>query len=138
MFGNWLRWCGVLGGLGLGAGCARGAVPDYPPIAHVERAANTEQVPVRFLDVRFEYVFDERGNWQEHLRQRYRILTQQGVEGWGGTAAGWSPWYMARPELAATVQDASGAIRKLDPTAIAEAPAYPELPDIYGDRRILR
>jgi transglutaminase-like putative cysteine protease len=128
----------VLGGLGLAVGCVRSAVPEYPPIARVERSASTEEAPVRLLDVRFDYVFDEKGNWREQFRQSYRILNKQGVEGWGGTATGWSPWYMARPELEAQVADPGGALRKLDPSAVAEAPAYPELPDIYGDRRILR
>jgi transglutaminase-like putative cysteine protease len=140
MSGNRLRWCGLLGGLGLAwlAACARGPVPEYPPIAHADRIPSTEQAPVRLMSSRFEYVFDDAGNWQETFTQRYRILNQQGVETWGGTAAGWSPWYMARPELEAQVQDPGGAVRKLDPSAVAEAPAYPELPDIYGDRRILR
>jgi len=93
---------------------------------------------VRLLDVHFEYRFDEQGNWEERFRQRYRILNRQGVETWGGTSAGWSPWYMARPELRAQVQDAGGAVRELDPRAIGEAPAFPDLPDIYGDRRVLR
>lgn len=128
----------MLGGLGLAVGCARGAVPEYPPIVQVERVAITEQAPVRLLSVRYEYVFDEQGNWREHLRQSYRILNQQGVETWGGTAAGWSPWYMARPELEAQVQDPGGALRMLDLSAVAEAPAHPDLPDIYGDRRVLR
>lgn len=128
----------MLGGLGLALGCARGAVTEYPPIAPAPRLVSTEQAPVRLLEVRLEYVFDAQGNWREHLRQRYRVLTQQGVETWGGTAAGWSPWYMARPELEAQVQDPGGALRKLDPALVAEAPAYPELPDIYGDRRVLR
>src|SRR5689334_1099585 len=136
MSGKWRRWCGVLGGLGLAVGCARGAVPEYPPIVQVERVAITEQAPVRLLSVRYEYVFDEQGNWREHLRQSYRILNQQGVETWGGAAAGWSPWYMARPELEAQVRDPGGALRKLDLSAVAEAPAHPDLPDIYGDRRV--
>ncbi len=138
MSGKWLRWCGVLGGLGLAAGCARGIVPEYPPVVRVGRETSTEQAPVRILDIRFEYVFDDKGNWQELMRQSYRVLTRQGVETWGGTSAGWSPWYMARPELEAQVRDPGGAVRKLDLTAVAESPAYPELPDIYGDRRILR
>lgn len=118
--------------------CARGPVPEYPPIAQQARVTSAEQAPVKVHGSRFEYVFDDAGNWQETFTQRYRILNQQGVDTWGGTAAGWSPWYMARPELEAQVQDPGGAVRKLDPAAIAEAPAYPELPDIYGDRRILR
>ncbi|MDF3068457.1 MAG: Transglutaminase-like enzyme putative cysteine protease [Polyangiaceae bacterium] len=138
MSGKRLWWCGVLGGLGLAVGCARTVVPEYPPVMRAPREVSTEEAPVRFLDVRLEYVFDDQGNWREHLRQRYRILNQQGVETWGGTAAGWSPWYMARPELEAQVQDPGGALRKLDLASVAEAPAYPELPDIYGDRRVLR
>lgn len=124
--------------VGLAWGCGRQPVPEYPPLARQERQASSEQAPVRLLSVRFEYVFDEQGNWQESFEQSYRVLTHEGVEEWGGTGASWSPWYMARPVLHAQVRDAGGALRQLDPSTITESVEDPNVPDAYGDARLLR
>jgi transglutaminase-like putative cysteine protease len=113
-------------------------VPEYPPLASTTHEASDVEAPVKLLEQRTEYVFDEQGNWQETFTQRYTILNRDGVENWGATGAGWSPWYMARPVLRAEVKDPSGAVRQLDPAAIAEQAAYPDVPDVYGDGRILR
>jgi tetratricopeptide (TPR) repeat protein len=119
-------------------GCAREAVPEYPPLAQHERRAASGEAPVRLLHVQYEYVFDDKGNWQSQFKQSYRILNREGVEEWGHLGASWSPWYMSRPELRAEVRDPEGKLRTLDPKTIAESSAYPDVPDIYSDRRQLR
>lgn len=124
--------------VGLLLGCARQAVPEYPPLASSARQASTGEVPVRILELYAEFKFDEKGNWEQRSTQKYRILNREGVESWGSTGATWSPWYMARPEIHAQVQDPGGALRELDPKVIAESAAAPDLPDVYGDRRTLR
>jgi transglutaminase-like putative cysteine protease/tetratricopeptide (TPR) repeat protein len=133
------RWSGtVVVVAGLVVSCARQAVPEYPPLASSARQASTGEVPVRILELHAEFKFDEKGNWEQRSTQKYRILTREGVESWGSTGATWSPWYMARPEIHAQVQDPGGALRELDPNVIAEASASPDLPDSYGDGRTLR
>ncbi|MCC6521339.1 MAG: DUF3857 domain-containing protein [Polyangiaceae bacterium] len=103
-------------------------------------AARNEQkaAPVEVLSVHDEYRLELDGTFVHTFRQRYRILEQAGVTGWGATEAHWSPWYMDRPEITATVTSPSGEQAALDPTTIADSAAYPEAPDVYGDSRVLR
>lgn len=131
-------WCGVTVALGLALGCARQAVPEYPALASTERHASSGQAPVKVLSLRHEFVFDDKGNWQQTTEQTYRVVNRAGVDSWGAVGASWSPWYMAKPELSAQVKDPGGALRQLDPKVIAESSAYPDVPDVYGDQRILR
>ena len=66
------------------------------------------------------------------------MLTEDGVSSWGGIEAHWSPWYMSRPEIKASVTSPSGQTTTLDLETISDAPVYPEAPDIYSDARVLR
>ena len=77
------------------------------------------------LLLRTEYRLDADGGFTRTQRHRYRVLTQEGVDGWGAAEARWSPWYMERPQITATVTSPAGEEVKLDPSTIAESAAYP-------------
>ncbi|MFT3775948.1 MAG: DUF3857 domain-containing protein [Minicystis sp.] len=122
------------------AACGRAGLPapDFPETVNVERSESKASAPVELLSLHYEYKLDGKGGYQRTMRQRYRILTEQGVTEWGTTEAAWSPWYMERPEMTVTVTSASGTVSKLDPATISETAQYPEAPDVYGDGRVLR
>jgi hypothetical protein len=122
----------------LGGGCASTRGPEISAPKSYSRAASAEEAPVRVLDYRVEYVFDEKGNWEERFLRRYRVENHAGVEHWGAVGIAWSPWYMEKPSLDATVEDPDGVLRKLDPKTIAESSRYPDVPSVYSDRRLLR
>jgi tetratricopeptide (TPR) repeat protein len=90
------------------------------------------------LSLRYEYKLDGKGGFVRTMRQRYRVLTEQGVTDWGSTEASWSPWYMERPELSVTVTSASGVVSTLDASTISESAQSPEAPDMYSDGKVLR
>lgn len=119
--------------LGCSGGPARHADADS-----LNRSPISEEVPVRVLRARYEFRFDERANWSEVFTQEYRVLNRQGIDSWGGTGASWSPWYMARPVVEASVKDPDGKVFALDPKTLAESAEYPDLPDVYSDSRVLR
>ena len=135
-----LGWfgCGlILAGL-LAGGCAATRAPEFPAPKSYSREASDVEAPVRVLELRVEYVFDEKGNWEERYKRRYRIENREGVDEWGAVGITWAPWYMARPRLNATVQDPDGNVRELDPETIAESAQYPDVPSVYSDGRLLR
>jgi tetratricopeptide (TPR) repeat protein len=137
------RWAGrglVVAAVGLLGACGgpRFQGAEYPETVHVERAPSKAPAPVAVLLFRMEYRLDENGGFTRTQRHRYRVLTQQGVESWGSTEARWSPWYMERPQITATVTSPSGEEIKLDPSTISESAAYPEMPDVYSDSKLLR
>jgi tetratricopeptide (TPR) repeat protein len=84
------------------------------------------------------YTFDADGRLTWSYRQIYRIVTQEGVDGWGDIGASWSPWYEERPTLRARVITADGVAHDLDGATVADSPAVSGDPSIYGDRRVLR
>jgi tetratricopeptide (TPR) repeat protein len=88
--------------------------------------------------LKVNYVLDDKGNYVRTFDHRYQILTTQGIEGWSSTGAFWSPWYMERPTVEATVKGEDGTIAKLDPRTVTESAAYPEAPDMYSDAKVLR
>jgi hypothetical protein len=123
--------------VGLALGCG-GAPPRHADADSLNRTPISEEVPVRVLRARYEYRFDEKANWSEVFTQEYRVLNRQGVEAWGGTGASWSPWYMARPVIEASVKDPDRGVFAFDPKTLAESAEYPDLPDVYSDGRVLR
>ncbi|MEO5726607.1 MAG: DUF3857 domain-containing protein, partial [Byssovorax sp.] len=138
------RWAGrglvAAAAVGLLGACGgpRFQGAEYPETVRVERAASNAPAPVAVLLYRIEYRLDENGGFTRTHRHRYRVLTQQGVESWGSAEARWSPWYMERPQITATVTSPSGEASKLDPSTISESASYPEMPDVYSDSRVLR
>ena len=115
------RWVGrglavaaLVGFLGA-CGGPRFQAADYPETVHAERAASKAPAPVAVLRYRIEYRLDENGGFTRTQRHRYRVLTQQGVETWGSAEARWSPWYMDRPQVTATVTAPSGEVVQARP-----------------------
>ncbi|MCA9623705.1 MAG: DUF3857 domain-containing protein, partial [Myxococcales bacterium] len=122
---------------GLACGSPRVKVADSPE-TQVDRRQATAPAPAKVLLNRYEYTIDESGNAVVKTKLVYRILNQEGVEGWGRVEARWAPWHMDRPELDVTVTDPTGKRSTLDPATISDAPAYPDAPEIYSDARLLR
>jgi transglutaminase-like putative cysteine protease/tetratricopeptide (TPR) repeat protein len=122
------------------AACGPAALPpaSYPETAPVARADAKAPAPVQIELLRTEYRLEENGSFTSTVHQRYKVLSDQAVQGWGDTGASWSPWYMDRPVVTATVTSPGGAVSKLDPSTLSETAAYPEAPDVYGDSRVLR
>ncbi len=119
-------------------GCAaKQTLPDVPAGVVARDEAKTPS-PAHYELVSVHYRIEADGTHTRTLHQRYRILDQRGVEGWAYTEAYYSPWYMDRPEIRATVTSPDGATQALLPSALAEQPAYPNAPDVYGDSLIIR
>jgi hypothetical protein len=139
-FRKWssVGWVAVAATCWTAVGCFGEGKVQYPKAVTAERRPSSAEVPVHVVYSRTEYRFDAKGNWAEVFSQEYRILNRAGVDGWGLTGTGWSPWYMARPVIDASVNDPELGVRKLDPKTIAESSAYPNLPEVYSDQRILR
>ena len=94
--------------------------------------------PVRVSRLQVTYVLDAQGGFTRISKQRYEILTPEGVEGWGYSAVTWHPWFMAKPAIEATVTDAGGQLHPLDPATLSEGLADEVTPDKYGEHRVLR
>lgn len=112
--------------------------PDFPETVGLERSESKASPPVEMLSLKYEYTLDGKGGFVRTMKQRYRVLTEQGVTDWGTTEASWSPWYLERPELTVTVTSASGTVATLDPSTVSETAQYPEAPDMYSDGKVLR
>lgn len=106
------------------------------------RQKSAREFPVHIELTRYVYELRSDGTYDRTIQQRYRVLTPAGVEDWSATQAYWSPWYMKRPQLSATVTNrgANGSTDRftLNPATITEQPSYPEAPEIYSDARVLR
>jgi transglutaminase-like putative cysteine protease/tetratricopeptide (TPR) repeat protein len=97
----------------------------------------TADEPIVILFEEGSYSFDEQRRSTHRYRVVYRVLTPGGVDDWGSTGAGWSPWNEEKPEIRARVIDPGGKEHWLDPKTVQDAPAYRPSPDIYSDRRSL-
>lgn len=118
--------------------CGGAPVPLETPDIHVPRGTSEAEAPIRLLREELNYTFEADGNYVYTYKRRYRILDQHGVDDWGSIQAGWSPWYMARPEVSAQVFDPEGAAHPLDPATIAEGPAFSDGREVYSDSKVLR
>ena len=89
-----------------------GAAQRLPDVPLASRAAIKEAAkdlgPIHFELVRSHYKLKKDGTYTHTHIQRYRILDSRGVKNWGHTVAGWSPWYMNRPTIKATVTSPDG------------------------------
>lgn len=117
---------------------AHAPTPEYPPLRSVKRALADGEAEIAFTSIHSTFRFEADGTYTTTFRNVYKVLTQGGVENWSGAYARWAPWHQQRPVIRATVTSASGAQSRLEPSALAEAPAYPDAPEIYGDERVLR
>ncbi|HEY6728414.1 MAG TPA: DUF3857 domain-containing protein, partial [Polyangiaceae bacterium] len=125
--------------------CSKGRPLTPATLEQPERWARQKserEFPVHIELTRFVYELRADGTYDRTIQQRYRVLTPEGVEEWSASRAYWSPWYMKRPRLSATVvnrqADGSAARFALNPATITEQPTYPEAPEIYSDARVLR
>jgi transglutaminase-like putative cysteine protease/tetratricopeptide (TPR) repeat protein len=107
----------------------------YNAASSVTTPAGTE---VSVLDEEETYIFDADGKAVRTRYLLYKVLTERGVEGWGGISVTWEPWREERPSVKARVITGDNAVHILDPKTINDAPAEEADEEIYSDGRILR
>ncbi|HZV86550.1 MAG TPA: DUF3857 domain-containing protein [Candidatus Binatus sp.] len=90
------------------------------------------------LDEESSYVFDADGKSVRTEYLVYKVLTQNGAEGWDAISVDWEPWHAERPTLRARVITPDNAIHTLDAKTITDGPALDENEKTYGDGRIVR
>lgn len=94
---------------------------------------------VLVLDDEESYVFDADGRSVDTRYVLYKILTQNGVDGWDNVQVPWEPWHEERPTVRARVITADNAVHSLDPKTITDASASQgDDGTVYSDRRLLR
>jgi hypothetical protein len=84
------------------------------------------------------FTFDSDGKSVQTLYRVYKILSQNGVEGWDSSSVEWEPWHEVKPSLNARVIAPDGVSHSLDQKSITDSPASDGGDDTYGDRRIVR
>jgi transglutaminase-like putative cysteine protease/tetratricopeptide (TPR) repeat protein len=90
------------------------------------------------LDDEEGYVFDAQGSTVDTRYVVYRILTQNGVDGWDNVALTWEPWHENRPTIRARVITPDKVVHPLDPKTITDSPVSQDDDKVYSDRRVLR
>ncbi len=110
--------------------------------AALNLAASKVNVPASMdavvLDEEYQYVFDADGKVVHTRYLLYKVLTQNGAEGWDEVSHSWEPWDEEKPIIRARVITPDNAIHPLDPKTITDSPAKDESEKTYGDRRVLR
>lgn len=84
------------------------------------------------------YSFDEQGRCVHTFYVVYKVLNQNGAEGWDSVSVDWEPWHQARPEIKARVIAQDMTVHMLDPKQITEAPAREGEYKTYSDGKTLR
>ena len=140
-----VTWLALLLAAGAWTACSKGRPLTPANLEQPEqwtRQKSEREFPVHIELTRYVYKLRADGTYDRTIQQRYRVLTPAGVEEWSSTQAYWSPWYMKRPQVNATVTnrnaDGSQARFSVNPATITEQPTYPEAPEIYSDARVLR
>jgi len=106
-----------------------------------EAAAKATVIPgtdVVVLDEESSYVFDADGKSVRTEYLVYKILTQNGAEGWDALSVEWEPWHAERPALRARVITPDNVVHTLDAKTITDGPALDENEKTYGDGRTVR
>ena len=137
MHPSWRFGGALLVGLAVGA-CGPAGPPPLAPLPAMARTESKEAMGVQVLELSIEYVFDAAGNYTKTFKRRYRVLSSEGISGWGEFEAEWQPWFMAKPEVAVHVVDAGGRDHPLDPATLIDAPAEPSSSGVLSDARALR
>ncbi len=110
--------------------------------ATVNRAASTVNpkpgTDVVVLSEEENYVFDVDGKAVHTHYLVYKILTQNGAQGWDAISLAWEPWHEERPTMRARVITPDNLVHALDPKTISDAPAREGGEKTYGDGRVLR
>jgi transglutaminase-like putative cysteine protease/Flp pilus assembly protein TadD len=101
-------------------------------------SAAPEGTNVTVLDDEESYSFDasSRSLYTEYTV--YKVLTQQGAEGWSSISVAWEPWHQERPSIRIRVITPDFVVHDLDLKTLADAPAQDEQSNIYSDRRVIR
>jgi transglutaminase-like putative cysteine protease/Flp pilus assembly protein TadD len=93
---------------------------------------------VLFLDDEETVAFDTAGRAVHSRYFLYKILTQQGAEGWGDISSYWEPWHEERPTLRARVITPDGVVHALDGKTVTDSPAKESADNTFSDRRVVR
>jgi transglutaminase-like putative cysteine protease len=93
---------------------------------------------VAVLDDEENYNFDASGRSLYTDYMVYKVLTQQGAEGWSSVSVTWEPWHQERPLIRVRVITPDLVVHDLDLKTLADAPAQDEQSNIYSDRRVIR
>ena len=104
---------------------------------HSESAA-PEGTNVAELDDEEAYSFDASGRGLYTEYTVYKVLTQQGAEGWSSISVTWEPWHQERPAVRIRVITPDYVVHDLDLKTLTDAPARDEQSNIYSDRRVIR
>lgn len=138
-----LFFMGILFATTAGAAPTGWRVPRFTASAKVLYAEASRPSPpagagVIVLDEEETYVLDkkDRAVYTEYMV--YKVLSQQGVQGWDSLGVYWEPWLGPRPTIRARVITSDFAVHELDPKTISDAPAEDEQSNIYSDARVLR
>jgi transglutaminase-like putative cysteine protease/tetratricopeptide (TPR) repeat protein len=101
-------------------------------------SAAPEGTNVLVLDDEESYSFDasSRSLYTEYTV--YKVLTQQGAEGWSSISVTWEPWHQERPTIRIHVITPDYVVHDLDLKTLTDAPAQDEQSNIYSDRRVIR
>lgn len=94
-----------------------------------QAAAKATVIPgadVVVLDEESSYVFDADGKSVRTEYLVYKILTQNGAEGWDALSVEWEPWHAERPALRARVITPDNVVHTLDAKTITDGPALDE------------
>lgn len=84
------------------------------------------------------YSFDASGRSLYTEYMVYKVLTQQGADGWSSISVAWEPWHQERPAIRIRVITPDYVVHDLDLKTRTGAPAQDEQSNIYSDRRVIR
>lgn len=101
-------------------------------------SAAPEGTNVTVLDDEESYSFDASGRSLYTEYTVYKVLTQQGAEGWSSISVAWEPWHQERPLIRIRVITPDFFVHDLDLKTLTDAPAQDEQSNIYSDRRVIR
>jgi transglutaminase-like putative cysteine protease/tetratricopeptide (TPR) repeat protein len=101
-------------------------------------SAAPEGTNVTVLDDEESYSFDtsDRSLYTEYTV--YKVLTQQGAEGWSSISVAWEPWHQERPLIRIRVITPDFVVHDLDLKTLTDDAAQDEQTNIYSDRRVIR
>ena len=90
------------------------------------------------VDEEDTYVYDVEGRAVHTRYLLYKVLTQNGIEGWDDVSLDWEPWHEDRPAVRARVITADNVVHVLDPKTLTDASLGGEGHDVYSDGRVVR
>lgn len=94
------------------------------------------EVVVLYEEGRF--TLDNNGKSTQSIYRVYKIVSQNGVEGWDNLSVQWEPWHEEKPTLQARVITRDLVSHALDQKSITDSPASDGDSDVYGDMRVVR